>query len=722
MRLSRGVPFGVSASLAFALSFASPKAAISQIQGYGVGATGGAGGQVCTVTNTASSGAGTFSDCARRGNVIVQFNGPGPFTVDGSQTYLKSNTTIDGCLNGQNGVTLYQPADIYRAVVLEGPNSNLIVRCIKFQGSGKVLPNLLNEHDLLAIDGSSAPASRVAVDRCTFISSTDGALDIVGNVTDVTVQKSLFYNNPLTQLIKYNSRKRISIHHNVYTANAERNPQIKGDAQNIDFVSNVVYNNLPLVDPQSGTAFSPYGTLIWNANQISDSPGNVTGNFISNAWIDPNGSVSITIEAGASAAGIYLTDNLCKPGVCPNSPASSPMAVPAANVVTVTQPGQMRSLMLPTVGAPNRSAADQVRIDAVAAVLPDICVPLSIPQVSIADQAISEGNTGSKLMAFPVTLSAASNCPVTVSYATANGTATAGSDYSSGGGYLVFPVGTTSQTAYVSILGDKIFESDETFFVNLTAPGAATLGDAQAVGTIQNDDVAGFSVNDVAVVEPKSGTTTANFTVTLAPAAGGTTTVDYATASGTAAAPADYVAKSGTLTFGPGVTTQPVSIVVNGDGLKEAVETFTITLSNPTGGVAVADPVGTGRIYDNGAFFTVVPCRAVDTRAATGPLGGPALAAGSTRAFTLAGSCGIPAGVKAVALNVTVTGATRGADLRLYAAGAALPAASTINFGLGQTRSNNAVIPVSAAGQITVRNDQASGSVHLIVDVAGYFF
>jgi Calx-beta domain len=724
MRLcGSGVSFGALALLAsFFLFFGSPRAAMSQVQGYGVAATGGAGtGKVCTVTTSAESGAGSWDSCiSKGGGQTIQFAVPSAKVL--FTRSVLSNTTIDGCLNGRAGVTLEQPADTHRSLILEGPVSNVVVRCIRFQGTGKY-PGAFIEFDQLALDGTGGPVRTVAIDRCTFTGATDGTVDIVGDVQDVTLQQSLFYNNPLTQLIKYGTRKRISLHHNIYTANAERNPQIKGDAQNIDFVSNAVYNNLALVDPESHTAFSPYGTLLWNANGSSDSPGNVTGNFRSNAWINPNGSLNIDTEAGASAAGIYLSGNYCKPGPCPNSPASSPMAVPAANVVTETTPALMNALMLPTVGAPNRTAADQARIDAVAAVLPQVCAPVTIRQISIGDQTIVEGNTGSKLMAFPVTLSGASTCPVAVSFTTANGTAARGSDYETAGGYLAFPIGTTSQTAYVSILGDKIFESDETFLVNLVSPSGATLGDAQAVGTIQNDDVAGFSVNDVAVVEPASGTTTANFTVTLAPAAAGTTTVDYATANGTAAAGSDYVAQSGTLTFAAGVTTEPVSIVVIGDGLKEAVETFTINLRNPTGGVAVADPLGTGKIYDNGAFFTVPPCRIVDTRGATGPLGGPALNGSSTRPFTLTGSCGIPTGAKAVALNVTVTGATRAGDLRLYAGGAAPPLASTVNFGIGQTRSNNAIVPLSASlGQISVRNNQPSGTVHVIVDVAGYVF
>ena len=697
--------------------------AFAQIQGYGVAATGGTGKPVCTVTNTSATGKGNFSDCARQGNVFVQFDGPGPFTTDAGQTYVQSNTTIDGCANGQNGVTLYQPADTHRAVVIEGPASNVVIRCIRFQGTGKVPPNDFNEHDLLALDGSDGIVSQVAVDRCTFIKSSDGGLDIVGNVQDVTVQRSLFYDNPLAQLIKYNSRRRISIHHSVYTANAERNPQIKGDARNFDFVSNVVYNNLPLFDPESGANFSPYGTRLWNGNSNSDSPGNVTGNFRSNAWIDPHGELEILTDPGASAAGIYLADNYCKPGPCPASPASAPLAVPAANVITPTAPAFMRTQMLPTVGSPNRTALDQTRIDEVAAALPLVCTPVTPRQVSISNQSVNEGNSGATLMIFAATLSGPSTCPFTVSYATGNGTATAGTDYDPAIGVLIFPVGSTSQTVTVSVRGDRVFESDENFVVNLADPSGGTIGDGQAVGTIVNDDATGFSVNDVSVVEPVSGTTTASFTVTLSPVQGSATSVAYATANGTATAPADYAAKSGTLSFAAGASTQPVSIVVNADSLKEAVETFTVNLSNPTGGATVASPSGTGSVYDKGAFFTLPPCRLIDTRGATGGagLGGPALDANTTRSFSLAGgACGVPVTARAVALNVTVTGATRAGNLRLFAAGAALPLASTINYGPHQTRANNLVVNVNASVQLAVRCDQASGTVHLIVDVAGY--
>jgi hypothetical protein len=91
------------------------------------------------------------------------------------------------------------------------------------------------------------------------------------------------------------------------------------------------------------------------------------------------------------------------------------------------------------------------------------------------------------------------------------------------------------------------------------------------------------------------------------------------------------------------------------------------------------------------------------------------------RNFTLTGSCGIPPGAKSVSINLTVTQPTAAGDLRLYASGAVAPLVSTINYRPGQTRANNAIAPIPPSEAIAVQCDQSSGTVHLIIDVNGYF-
>jgi hypothetical protein len=117
----------------------------------------------------------------------------------------------------------------------------------------------------------------------------------------------------------------------------------------------------------------------------------------------------------------------------------------------------------------------------------------------------------------------------------------------------------------------------------------------------------------------------------------------------------------------------------------------------------------------------VAPCRVADTRGPSGPYGGPALVANADRNFVVAGQCGIPAGAVAVAFNFTVTQPTGLGDLRTVPGGGALPLVSTMNWRPGQTRANNAIVPLGPSGDILVHVDQASGSVHFIIDVNGYF-
>src|SRR5262249_14353800 len=141
-----------------------------------------------------------------------------------------------------------------------------------------------------------------------------------------------------------------------------------------------------------------------------------------------------------------------------------------------------------------------------------------------------------------VRLSPASGQEVTVDFATADGMASAGEDYIATNGFLTFLPGVTNQTVSVPVIGDLINESNETFFVNLSNPFHATLGDNQAIGTINtNEPVVGISISDAAVFEGNSGTVNMVFTLSLSAVSGQTVSVTYATADGTASRQSDYV-------------------------------------------------------------------------------------------------------------------------------------------------------------------------------------
>jgi Tol biopolymer transport system component len=120
------------------------------------------------------------------------------------------------------------------------------------------------------------------------------------------------------------------------------------------------------------------------------------------------------------------------------------------------------------------------------------------------------------------------------------------------------------------------------------------------------------------------------------------------------------------------------------------------------------------------SLHTVTPCRLADTRGPAGEWGQPPLAGQSTRAFTVRNRCGVPAAAKAIVGNLTVTGPTDAGNLVLFSGGSP-PLASNINYVGGQTRATNAIVPIGTDGRVWVRANQASGSVHFILDVSGYF-
>jgi hypothetical protein len=147
----------------------------------------------------------------------------------------------------------------------------------------------------------------------------------------------------------------------------------------------------------------------------------------------------------------------------------------------------------------------------------------------------------------------------------------------------------------------------------------------------------------------------------------------------------------------------------------------TLTLDLPARSARLLEVAPAGVAPSPSSFYSLTPCRLLDTRNATGPFGGPALAAGETRAFAVPqGACGVPADASAVAINVTVTGPAAAGALTLFPGSGVAPVTTTISFAAGKTRANNALMAL-ADGLLSITDRQEAGSVHVIVDVSGYF-
>jgi uncharacterized protein len=241
--------------------------------------------------------------------------------------------------------------------------------------------------------------------------------------------------------------------------------------------------------------------------------------------------------------------------------------------------------------------------------------PSALPNLTVTDVTQAETNAGTTTFTFQVNLSApAGPGGVTFNIATADGTAEDDTPATEDNDYVAqslagqtIAAGNSSFAFNVTVNGDAVPETNETFFVNVTAVTGANVTDGQGQGTITNDDAAiNLTINDVTQAETNAGTTTFTFTVSLdAPAGPGGVTFDIATADGTAQddTPAtednDYVQQTLTgQTIAAGNNSYSFNVTVNGDTTPEGNETFFVNVTNVTGAVVV-DGQGLGTITND---------------------------------------------------------------------------------------------------------------------------
>jgi len=225
--------------------------------------------------------------------------------------------------------------------------------------------------------------------------------------------------------------------------------------------------------------------------------------------------------------------------------------------------------------------------------------------VGIDDVAATEG--GGAAFNVSLTVPPYTGNSVTVNYATANGSAAAGADYSPASGALTFNAGESVKPVSVAVINDTRAELAEDFYVNLSSPSAnAVINDNQGRCEIAVDDVASISINDVTVDESAG---TAVFTVTLDTMAEFIVPMGYASADNTAVAGSDYTVTSGNMAIAAGDTSGIISVPILNPVDREPIETFFVNLSNlgPGGGpVAFSKAQGIGTIIDNDVRLTIV--------------------------------------------------------------------------------------------------------------------
>ncbi|MDQ4070537.1 MAG: beta-galactosidase, partial [Actinomycetota bacterium] len=316
--------------------------------------------------------------------------------------------------------------------------------------------------------------------------------------------------------------------------------------------------------------------------------------------------------------------------------------------------------------------------------------------LSVDDVSVTEGSLANSTATFTITRSGTTTGTASVQYATANGSATADSDYAGvGPASLTFAAGETTKTVAVTILADLVSEPNETVLLNLSAPSGATISDAQGVATIVDDDIllglqetpgpATFiAVTDVLQTEGNSGTTAATFTITRTGLTKGTSSVQYATAAGTATAGSDFAGVGATIvSFAAGETVKTVTIDVIGDTVVEPRETFSVKLSSPEG-ATIADDTGLATIFDDDVLPTV----------------------GISDASVSEGN----SGTIEAAFTVTRSGVTTGSSSVQYATAAGTATAGSDFLSVGPTALNFAAGEVTKTVTIAVNSDTVSES------------
>jgi Calx-beta domain len=220
------------------------------------------------------------------------------------------------------------------------------------------------------------------------------------------------------------------------------------------------------------------------------------------------------------------------------------------------------------------------------------------PSISVRDAVVVEGNASTTQATFVVALSGPTSQSVSFSFATSNGTATAGSDYIASSGALTFAPGEVEKPVVVLVNGDTVDEAQETYFLDISNVQNATVSSSRGTGFIVDDDGPTVSINDVSVTEGNSGTKAATFTLTLSGPSVEAIAVRAITSAGTATASSDYNSINLVVIFQPGTVTRTFEVGIIGDTNLESNETFFVDLTESFA-TTIADGEGEGTILDD---------------------------------------------------------------------------------------------------------------------------
>jgi hypothetical protein len=312
-----------------------------------------------------------------------------------------------------------------------------------------------------------------------------------------------------------------------------------------------------------------------------------------------------------------------------------------------------------------------------------------IAYVTSDEMTIPEPASGTSTVMVPVRVTPTSNFPVTVAFATSNGSAVAGTDYNTASGTLTIPANVAQVTVPVTIKASGL-TSLKYFAFSIGSPSAgATILRTTSYVVISVGTYNQLSVGDIGFLAPTSGTMTATFTVTLSPSSGSTVGVNYQTSDGSALQGTHYNAAAGTLSFAPGVTTKTVSVTIKADPTQFSDVYFFLNLNTQTPAGIVIQRSSANAYIETSAFSPMISVASgTITKPASGTITEPftvTLSAASSNTVSVNystsngsavagtdytpanGTLTFTAGVTTQTVNVTITGGTLASgDLYFY--------------------------------------------------------
>lgn len=362
----RGVSARTAARTTFAVvvlmtlvTFRETLQAQSRFEGFGTVTSGAAssptGYTVFHVTSLADSGPGTLRDAVSQGKRHIVFDVAGTITIASNLNMYYSYITIDGASAPAPGITIRQPNSLNTTIYARDAAGvhDVVVQHLRVDGmAGGVHTNV---GDIFGMDGQDGPVYNVVIDHMTGVASSDGVFDLWGRVYNVTISWNLI-TDTVTALHfsrPEDVRENVSIHHNVFARNNERQIRIKYDSR-LDFVNNVIWG-------WSWMSSGGAGLNVDNTFTV-DPTLNVTNNY----YYASHGAAddAIRLDGGAGTSKIYMSGNIVPSGERNNvSTTTSPMPVPASAQVTTSPANTLGSVVVPCAGMTYRNAQEQTLLD-----------------------------------------------------------------------------------------------------------------------------------------------------------------------------------------------------------------------------------------------------------------------------------------------------------------------------------------------------------------------